>query len=183
MPTVGPPLSRDGMKELLRYVLVIYNPQHFFFFFEEGQRKEIDIFQTFFFSSPHMQQIKIVQNDEIPSKVTLSCLCALLLHPVWSLFLLFLLWSLETGFNITMSWNACYYIWRWERHCWRETSMGNNKQVKHAQTALVGGSGRCQMNLICQSNSCGSGYSMEVLWLLIGVTEYKYYFYSNYTYF
>lgn len=31
--------------------------------------------------------MKIVQNNESPSKVTLSCLCAVLLHPyIWSIF-------------------------------------------------------------------------------------------------
>jgi len=84
------------------------------FVLEEQQRKETDIFFFFklFFSSPHLEQMKIVQNDETPSKVTLSCFCAVLLHVVYGLFLLFLLWSLETGFNISTSWNACYCIWR-----------------------------------------------------------------------
>lgn len=83
------------------------------FVLEEEQRKETDIFiKPFFFLSPHLEQMKIVQNDERPSKVILSCSCAVLLHPVHTLFLLFLLWSLETIINVTVSWNAYYCIWR-----------------------------------------------------------------------
>lgn len=83
------------------------------FALEEEQRKETDIFvKPFFFLSPHLEQMKIVRNDERPSKVILSFSCAVLLHPVYTLFLLFLLCSLETSVNVTVSWNACDCIWR-----------------------------------------------------------------------
>lgn len=151
------------------------------FVLEEEQRKETDIFvKLFFFLSPHLEQMKIVQNDERPSKVILRCSCAVLLHPVYTLFLLFLLWSLETSINVAVSWNACYCIWRWENSVSPQQSVDNNKQVQHAQAVLVRGRGRSQINLMCQYHSDGSGWKYFCDFLQ--VIEYKHYLKGNYSY-
>ena len=155
------------------------------FVLEEEQRKETDIFlKNFFFASPHLEQMKIVQNYERLSKVTLSCLCAVLLHPVYSLFLLFLLWSLETGFNRTVSWNARYCIWRWENSVSPQQPLWitTNRYNVPRQHWLEGGRER--------EKSDEPNVSVSFRWLRMKVflglptqVEYKHYLKSNYSYY
>lgn len=60
-------------------------------FLEEEGKKEMDFFVSgFLLPSPHIENIITVQNNKRPSKLS-----------VCSPFL-FLLWTLETGFNVTM---------------------------------------------------------------------------------